>query len=273
MPAKIHPTAVVDPSAELADGVKIGPLAIVGAEVTLGEDTEIRGGARLEGPSRLGRENVIYPGASLGTDPQDLKYSGERTFLEVGDRNRIREYCTLNRGTGHGGGVTRVGDDNLLMAYCHVAHDCQVGDRTVFANAATLAGHVEVHDDASISAFTSVLQFCRVGRHAYVGGYTVLIQDALPFAKTVGVKPACYGVNRIGLERKGVDRESVRRIDAALRVLLRSGLNMAQALEALRRDHAGHAEVDELIDFVATAKRGVVRHLPGKQGRRGGGER
>jgi len=268
--AGIHPLAVVDPGAELGDGVTVGPFAVIAAGVVLGDGTEVGAGAQVQGPARIGRENRIFPQASIGFEPQDLKFRGEEVWLEIGDRNQFREHCTVHRGTAKGGGITRIGSDNLFMAYTHVAHDCQVGSRTIFANNATLAGHVDVHDDASISAFTSVHQFCRVGRHAYVGGYSVVTMDALPFAKTVGLSPACYGVNRIGLTRKGVPAETVRRLGQAIRLLVRSGLNTAQALERIRAELAGDPEVDYLVAFVESAKRGVHRSAP--RGGRAGGE-
>ena len=270
MSQKIHPNALVDASAEIADDVEIGPFAVVGAGVVLGAGTTVGAAAQIEGPTRIGRDNRIFSHALVGFEPQDLKFRGEQTRLEIGDRNQIRELVTIHRGTSKGGGVTRIGDDNLFMAYAHVAHDCQVGSRTIFANGATLAGHVEVHDDASISAFSAVHQFCRVGRHAYVGGYSVITQDALPFVKTVGAKPACYGLNRIGLERKGMARETIQALDAALRALLRSGRNLSDALEVVRREHGGVPEVDELVRFIETAKRGVIRALPGQKRARGG---
>jgi UDP-N-acetylglucosamine acyltransferase len=268
--ARIHPTAVVDADAELAAGVVVGPFATIGPGVTIGEGTEVGAGAVLQGLTRIGRDNRIYPHACIGTDPQDLKFRGEPTRLEIGDRNQFREFCTVNRGTAKGGGVTRIGDDNLFMVYSHVAHDCTVGSRTIFANNATLAGHVEVQDDASISAFSAVHQFCRVGRHAYIGGYSVIVQDALPFVKTVGHKPAFYGLNRIGLERKGVPAETIARLDAALRLLVRSGLNLGDAVARLRAEY-DDPEVVYLADFVSSAERGVIRGLPGRRGARGGG--
>lgn len=269
--AGVHPLAIVDPGVELGDGVTVGPFAVVGAGVVLGDGTEVGAGAQVQGPARIGRENRIFPQASIGFEPQDLKFRGEEVWLEIGDRNQFREHTTVHRGTAKGGGITRIGSDNLFMAYTHVAHDCTVGSRTIFANNATLAGHVEVHDDATISAFTSVHQFCRVGRHAYVGGYSVVTMDALPFAKTVGLKPACYGLNRIGLTRKGVPAESIRRLDQAVRLLVRSGLNTAQALERIRAELAGDPDVDYLIAFLESAKRGVHRSAP-RGGRMGGGE-
>ncbi len=270
MSASIHPTAVVDPAAELGDGVVIAAHAVVGAEVEIGAGTEVGAGAQLRGPARIGRENRIFALACIGFDPQDLKYAGERTRLEIGDRNHFREFVTVHRGTGKGGGATTIGSDCLFMAYSHVAHDCRVGDRVIFANAATLAGHVEVGDDATIGAFSAVHQFCRVGRHAYIGGFSVVVQDALPFVKTVGHKPACYGLNRVGLERKGFDQETLRRLQAAVKALTRSGLNTAQALAELRAGHAGHPEVDYLIEFVESSRRGVIRGQPGRRGSRGG---
>jgi UDP-N-acetylglucosamine acyltransferase len=209
--------------------------------------------------------------AAVGFEPQDLKYGGEDVFLEVGDRNHFREFCTIHRGTGKGGGVTRIGSDNLFMAYSHVAHDSQVGDRTVFVNNATLAGHVEVGDDATIGAFSSVHQFTRVGRHAYIGGYSVVTMDALPFVKTVGQKPLCYGLNTIGLKRKGLDSDVVTRLSQAVKILLRSGLNTSQALERIETELAGCEEVAYLVAFVRSSRRGVIKAVPGRRGGRGGG--
>ena len=265
----VHPLAFVDPGAVLGEGVRVGPFAVIGAGVVLGDGCEVGAGAQIQGPARIGRENRIFPQACIGFEPQDLKFRGEEVAVEIGDRNQFRELCTIHRGTSKGGGVTRIGSDNLFMAYTHVAHDCAVGSRTVFANNATLAGHVEVHDDATISAFSSVHQFCRVGRHAYVGGYSVVTMDALPFVKTVGQKPACYGLNSIGLKRKGFSPESVRRLDRAVRILVRSGLNTPQALERLRAELAGDPDVDYLIAFIESAKRGVHKLAP--RGGRGGG--
>lgn len=271
MSARIHPLAVVDPIAVLGDGVEIGPFAVIGSEVEIGDGTEVGAGAKVLGPAKIGCENRIFPNATIGFEPQDLKFRGERVTLEVGDRNQFREFCTIHRGTSKGGAVTRIGSENLFMAYTHVAHDCQVGSRTIFANNATLAGHVEVHDDANISAFTSIHQFCRVGRHAYIGGYSVVVMDALPFVKTVGLKPAFYGLNSIGLKRKGVDPETIRRLDRAVRILVRSGLNTSQALARIREELAGDPEVDYLIAFVESAKRGIHKSMP-RGGRAGGSE-
>ncbi|MEM7052432.1 MAG: acyl-ACP--UDP-N-acetylglucosamine O-acyltransferase [Acidobacteriota bacterium] len=270
MASKIHPTAVIDSSAQLAEGVEVGAYAVIGPDVVIGEGCEIGSLASVQAATRLGRSNRVFPHACIGFEPQDLKFEGEDVFLEVGDGNHFREFCTIHRGTGVGGGVTRIGDDNLFMAYSHVAHDAQVGSRTVFVNGATLAGHVEVQDDATIGANSAVHQFCRVGRHAYIGGYSVITMDALPFVKTVGAKAACYGLNTVGLRRKGVARESIKRLEQALRLLLNSGLNTSQAVAAMGEDLEGDAEVDFLIDFVTSAKRGYVKALPGSRGDRGG---
>lgn len=271
MATKIHPAAVIDPTAELGEGVEIEAHAIVGARVAIGAGTWVGAGAQVRGPARIGRENRIYPYACLGFDPQDLKYRGEETWLEIGDGNHVRELSTLHRGTATGGGRTTIGDGNLFMAYSHVAHDCHVGNHTVFANNGTLAGHVEVQDHATVGAFTSVHQFCRVGRYAYLGGYSVITRDALPYVKTVGTKPACYGINRIGLERKGFSAELLSRLEAAYRVLVRSRLSLPNAIARLRAEHAGLPEIDFLIDFVASSARGVITDLPGRSGSRGGG--
>jgi len=262
----VHALASVDPSARLGDGVRVGPFAVIGADVVIGDDTEIGPNAMIQGPTTIGRENRIHAHASVGTDPQDLKFAGERVTLEIGDRNSIREFATVHRGTGKGGGVTRVGSDNLLMVYTHVAHDCVVGDRTIFANNATLAGHCEVHDDATVGAFSAIQPFGRIGRHAYVGGYTRLLADALPFVKTSGLRPVVLGVNRIGMSRKGYAAERVRDISRAIRILVRSGLNSKQAVEKLLEEFPDQADVAYLVDFVRTARKGIVRALPGRRG-------
>jgi UDP-N-acetylglucosamine acyltransferase len=273
MASGIHPTAVVDPHAEIAATAVIGPHAVIGPRVSIGEGTEIGAGAQIQGPTAIGRENRVFPHACIGFDPQDLKFSGEETWVKIGDRNHFREFVTVHRGTAKGGGLTQIGSGGLYMAYSHVAHDCKVGDRVIFANGATLAGHVEVGDDATVGAFSAVHQFCRVGRHAYIGGFSVITQDALPFVKTVGHKPACYGLNRIGLERKGMSAETLQALEAALRALVRRGLAIPTALERMRELEAARpdAAVRDLIEFVTASKRGVIRSLPGRAGSRGGG--
>ncbi len=271
MPVAIHPTAVVDTSAELGEHVKIGAYAVIGPEVVVGDGCEIGSAAQLQGPTTLGPRNRIFPHACIGLDPQDLKYQGERTTLEIGAGNTFREFCTVNRGTGLGGGSSTIGDENLLMAYTHVAHDCHVGNRTILTNAATLAGHVLVGDHAAIGAFSAVQQFCRVGQHAYIGGYSIITKDALPYMKIVGAKPACIGVNRIGLLRKGLNEDRVKVIESAVRILLRSGLNTTQALERLKREFGANADVLPLIEFIESSEVGVITALPGRRRTRGNG--
>jgi UDP-N-acetylglucosamine acyltransferase len=263
----IHPSAVIDPGADLGSGVEVGPFAVIGAGVAIGDRSRIGAHSTIEGPTTMGPENRVYPHASIGTAPQDLKYGGEPTALEIGARNQFREFCTVNRGTVGGGGVTRIGDDNLFMAGSHVGHDSQVGSHTVFANCGTLAGHVEVGDWAVIGAFSAVHQFCRVGEHAYLGGFTVVTMDALPFAISVGQKAVCMGLNRVGLKRRGFDDETLRRLEQAVRLLTRPGLNRAQALERLRAEGDDAAEVRALIDFVDSSTRGFIRSA--RRGARG----
>lgn len=272
MPVAIHPTAVIDARAQLGERVSVGPYAVIGSEVVVGDDCEIGSAAQLQGPTTMGSANRVFPHACIGLDPQDLKFQGERTTLEIGNNNTFREFCTINRGTGLGGGSTTIGNDNLLMAYTHVAHDCHVANRAILTNAATLAGHVFVEDYAAIGAFSAVQQFCRVGRHAYVGGYSIITKDALPYMKTVGAKPACIGVNRVGLQRRGFDEDRIRPIEAAARVVLRSGLNTSQALVRLRSEFAGNEDVELLIAFVERSEMGVIKALPGQRSARGSGE-
>ncbi len=271
MSRSIHPSAVVDAAAELAEGVEVGPHAVIGPGVVVGAGCRIEAGAQLRGPARLGPENHVYPHACLGLDPQDLKFAGEATLLTVGARNVFREFCTVHRGTGKGGGLTAIGDDNLFMVYSHVAHDCAVGSRTIFSNGGTLAGHVRVDDDATIGAYSAVHQHCRVGRHAYIGGYSVITQDPLPYAKTVGAKPAFYGLNRVGLERKGFDGETLARLDRALRIVVRSRLHTPEAAARLRAELGGDPYVEYLIEFIESSRRGIVKTLPGQRGARGAG--
>lgn len=267
----IHSTAVIDSGADLAASVRVGAHAVIGPQVSIGEDTEIGPGAQVGGFTRLGEGNRIFPHACVGFEPQDLKYGGSETWLEIGDRNVFREFVTIHRGTEEGGALTTIGSDNLFMAYSHVAHDCHIGSRTIFSNAGTLAGHVEVQDDATVGAFSAVHQFCRVGRYAYIGGYSVITRDALPWVKTVGQKPLCYGVNTIGLQRKGFDALTIERLKSAMRILLRSHLNTSQAVAKLREEFSGDEDIDFLIDFIEGSNRGVITAIPGRRGGRGGG--
>src|SRR5262245_29825619 len=255
----IHPTAVISSCARLGENVSVGPYSIIGGNVTIHDDVEIAGHVVIEGPCEIGEGTQIYPFASIGQPPQDLKFQGEETRLVVGRRNVIRECVTMNRGTAGGGALTSVGDDNLFMAQSHVAHDCIVGSGNVFANSAALAGHVTIGDHASLGALVGVHQFCRVGDHAFVGGYTKVVKDALPYARTDGVEAKCYGANTLGLRRKGFSGESIRHIQQAFRLLLTSNLNTAQALERIKAEMRGDPEIDYLINFIESSERGVTK--------------
>ncbi|MGD8376822.1 MAG: acyl-ACP--UDP-N-acetylglucosamine O-acyltransferase [Acidobacteriota bacterium] len=257
--AQIDPTARVDPGAAIGDGVRIGPHCIVGPEVALGPDCTLEASVILHGPSRFGARCRFAPFSSIGSDPQDLKYRGEPTRLEVGDDNTFREFVTVNRGTAGGGGVTRIGAGNFLMAYTHVAHDCTLGDGTILANAATLAGHVTVESGATVGAFSGIHQFCRVGREAFIGGYSVVTQDALPFVKTVGNRARAFGINVIGLQRRGHPAATVEALKRAYRVLFRSKRPLAEALGRVEEDLGDVPEVMEMINFIRSSERGVVR--------------
>ena len=255
----LHPTAQIDPQARLGSGTRAGAFSVVGAGATLGPDCLIHPHAVIAPGAALGARNVIYPFACLGMDPQDLKYRGEPTHLVIGDDNSFREGVTVHRGTAGGGGVTRIGSGNLLMAGSHIAHDCQVGSRIVFANAATLAGHVTVEDGATVGAFSGVHQFCRVGRYAYIGGYSVITQDALPYMLTVGNRARSYGVNVIGLERRGFSPEAVQALKRAYRILFRSRLSLEAAMARLEEEMPGQEDVSYLADFIRGSQRGVIR--------------
>ncbi len=256
----VHPTAIVSPAARIAETAEIGPYSIVDGEVEIGARTRLMAHVYMEGPLRIGADNIFFPYSTVGVISQDLKYRGERAETRIGDRNKIREFVTIHRGTAGGGLLTSIGDDNLLMAYVHVAHDVHVGNRTVLANAVTLGGHVTVGDWAVIGASTGVHQFCRIGRHAIIGGYSVVTQDVLPFSNTVserGIK--VFGANRTGLERRGFERATIEKLQTALRLLTHAGLNTSQAVERIRTEIAGCSEVDELLAFVGESQRGVVK--------------
>jgi UDP-N-acetylglucosamine acyltransferase len=256
--SEIDSRAIVSPSARVGNGVRIGAFAVVGDEVELGDACVLAPHSVVRGPARIGGKNVFDSFCSVGGDPQDLKFSGERTELVVGEGNHFREFCTVSRGTTQGGGVTRIGSNNLFMAYSHVAHDCTVGSHTVFANGATLAGHVAVGDHASVGAFSPVHQFCRVGRFAYIGACTVITQDVPPFSRVVTKRETqCYGVNTVGLERRGFDRQRLETIERAFRLLLRSKLNTSQAVEQMRAQLDGSPDIQELVEFIESAQRGL----------------
>jgi UDP-N-acetylglucosamine acyltransferase len=256
---QIDPTAIVSPRAHIGEGTTIGPYVTVGPHVRIGANCKIGASSVVDGWTEIGDETEMFPFSSIGLIPQDLKFRGEETQLIIGRRNIFREFVTIHRGTRGGGGITRIGDRNLFMAYAHVAHDCQIGTETIFANGATLAGHVLVEDYATIGAFSGVHQFCRVGRHAFIGGYSVVTKDALPFAKTVGNRARIYGLNTIGLMRRGFGPDVISKLKRSFRYLLQSKLNTTGALQQIQRDRSlACAEVQYLLDFIRTSQRGVI---------------
>lgn len=257
MSTSIHPTAIVDRHAELGVDVVIGPYAIVEANVVIGDRTRIGSHAVIREYTRMGTENRIHPHAVVGGEPQDLKFHGEVTWLEIGDRNSIREFSTMHRGTEGGGGVTRIGNHNLCMAYTHVAHDCQLGNYVVMSNCATLAGHVSVGDYAILSGLSAVHQFTRIGRHAFLGGMSAVAQDIPPWMLVTGARGVVIGPNIVGLRRANVAPEVVRAFKEAYRLIWRSGLNRQHALAELTNAYGHLPEVAEFVDFIRTAERGI----------------
>lgn len=255
----ISPLASIDPDARVPASCHIGPGCVIGPGVELGEECRLDAHVVIEGPTRIGRGNHFYPFNSVGLGPQDVSYKGEPTRLEIGDHNQIREFCTLHRGTVKGGGLTRIGSHNLLMAYCHVAHDCQLGSHIIMANCSTLGGHVHVGDHASLGAFSPIHQFVRVGEHAYLGGGTITTQDVMPFAITSAERDNhAYGPNKIGLKRKGFSPERIATLEQAFRLLLNSGLNTTQAVERIRAE-AWNEDTQLLVAFIENSHRGVIK--------------
>src|SRR5713101_637521 len=255
----VHPTAIVDPSASIAATAEIGPYCIIGSRVEIAAGTRLMANVYVEGVTSIGEDNIFYPYSTVGVAPQDLKYKGEVSETRIGNRNKIREFVTIHRGTEGGGLVTRIGNDNLLMAYVHIAHDAQVGSGVIMGNGATLAGHVSVGDHAVIEAFSGVHQFCRIGRFAFVGGYSVVTQDVLPFSSTVSERETrVFGANRVGLERRGFAVETIESLQTAMRLLTRSKLNTTQAVERIRAELPPCPEVEELLRFIAESERGVI---------------
>jgi UDP-N-acetylglucosamine acyltransferase len=260
----IDPTAIVHPGAQIGEGTVVGPHAIVGEHVRIGRGCRVGASSVVDGFTEIGDGNQIFPFASIGLIPQDLKFKGEHTRLVVGDRNVFREFVTIHRGTAGGGALTEIGNDNVFMAYAHVAHDCHVGNSTIFGNAATLGGHVTVEDCATISAFSGVHQFCRVGQHAFIGGYSVVTKDALPYAKTVGNRARIYGLNTIGLERRKFSKDAIGKLRRAFRYLLHS--NTSRALAQIDREPSLHCdEVRYLTDFIRSSSRGVGLRRPSRR--------
>jgi UDP-N-acetylglucosamine acyltransferase len=256
----IHPTALIDPRARVAESASIGPYSIVGAEVEIGAGTRLMAHVYLEGPTWIGSDNLFFPYSTVGVASQDKKYRGERAETRIGDRNHIREFVTIHRGTEGGGLVTSIGSGNLLMTYTHVAHDVRIGDHVILGNSVGLAGHVVIEDWADVSPFSGVHQFCRIGRHAFVGPYTVVKQDVLPYSLTSS-KPetAVFGANAIGLERRGFETSAIESLQTAFRLLTRSQLNTSQAIERIRAEAPPCACVDELIEFIHASQRGFIK--------------
>ena len=256
----IHPTAIVDPKAEIHPSCQVGPYCVIGAAVELGEDCHLVSHVTMEGPTNIGAHNRFFPFTSIGLAPQDISYQGEPTRLEMGDHNQVREFATINRGTVKGGGLTRIGSHNLIMAYTHIAHDCRIGNHIIMANAATLGGHVIVDDWATVGALCPVHHFVRIGKYAFIGGGTTITRDVLPFSKTSAERGThAYGLNAVGLERRGFTKERIRKIHHAYRLLLASKLNTSQAMEKMKAEADRGEDVDLLIRFIEESERGVIK--------------
>lgn len=255
----IHPSAIVSPKAQIGRDCHIGAYSTIGDEVVLGDGVRLVSHVVIDGRTHIDDETHIFPFVSIGLEPQDLKYEGEPAETKIGKRNKIREFVTIHRGTTGGGMLTQTGDDCLIMAQSHIAHDCIIGNGVIMANAATLAGHVIVEDKANIGAYSGVHQFCRVGREAYIGGYSVVVKDALPFALTVGNHAKCYGLNKVGMRRRGYAKETIEKLHHAFHLLLSAKLNTSQAIEKIKEEIKDCEEVDTLVRFIETAERGVVK--------------
>ena len=258
-PTSIHPTAVVSPGAQIGYDCFVGPYCIVGDEVQLGDGVRLESHCVVEGRTSIGPGTHVFPFVSIGLASQDLKYKGEPSETRIGARNNIREFVTIHRGTAGGGMLTKIGDDCLIMAQAHVAHDCLIGDGVIMANAATLAGHVVIEDRANIGAYSGVHQFCRVGKEAYIGGYSVVVKDALPFALTVGNHAKCYGLNITGMKRRGYSRATIDSLHHAFHLLLSAKLNTTQAVERIKQEITDSPEVSDLLRFIEGSSRGVTK--------------
>jgi UDP-N-acetylglucosamine acyltransferase len=261
----IHPSASVHSQAKLDVGVSIGPFSFIGEDVSIGKNTRIEANVFLTGKTEIGADCHFSSFSSIGTEPQDVTYRGEKTLVKIGDRNIFREFMTINRGTVKGGEKTIIGSDNYFMAYSHVGHDCSVGDETVFINGATLAGHVTVDDYVTISAFSGVHQFCKVGKHAFIGGYSVITQDVLPFCRVAGSRSALvYGVNIVGLRRKGFSSQRIKTLKDMFKVIFFSDLNTTQAIEKIEEKFSPSEDKDEIIKFIQSSERGFIKKTPEK---------
>ncbi len=256
---KVHPTALIHPEAKLHESVEVGPYAVIGPKVRIGAGTRIGSHAVIEGRTELGERNRVFQFASVGAVPQDLKYAGEDTQLIIGDDNQIREFTTLHIGTNGGGGITRIGNKNLFMAYSHVAHDCRLGDSCVLANSAALAGHVEVGNHVAFGGLSAVHQFTRIGDHAFIAGGAMVAMDVPPYCTAQGDRAELVGLNTVGLARHGFSDDQIARVKDAYKVLFRSKLGLNEAIAKLKAEYGGHAEIDVFLDFVVQSKRGLTR--------------
>jgi len=255
----IHPTAIIHPGAQLAENVSIGPYSVIGEYVKIGSGTTVASHVVIEGRTELGCDNQVYQFASIGANPQDLKYAGQETYLKIGDRNRIREFTTLNRGTAEGGGITTIGNDNLFMAYSHVAHDCLIQDHAILANGATLAGHVEIESAAILGGLSAVHQFCRIGCHTMISGGAMVAQDVPPYTVAQGDRAKTMGLNLIGLKRRGFSEEAIRGIKKAYRLVFRSGMRLEDALAKIADEIDTTPELDHFVTFIKESQRGIAR--------------
>lgn len=257
--SRIHKTAIVSKKAKLGENVEIGPYCIIGDDVEIGDGSVLVSFVQIERLTKIGKNNKIYGPSNIGFQPQDLTYKGEDTILEIGNNNTIREYCTIHRGTKKGGGITRIGNENYFMSYSHIAHDCQVGSNVIFANCGTLAGHVEVDDFSTIGAFSAIHQFCKVGKYAFLGGFTVATQDVLPFCKTVGSRPAKnYGINLIGLKRLGFSDERIEILKKLFRILFQSKMLLSEAIKKAENELNKNEDIEYFLNFIKNSKRGVI---------------
>jgi UDP-N-acetylglucosamine acyltransferase len=256
----IHSTAIVDPKAKIHPSCKVGPYCVIGPDVELGKGCHLMSHVAMEGSTKIGVNNRFFPFSSIGLAPQDITYAGERTRLEIGEHNEIREFVTINRGTAKGGSLTKIGDHNLIMAYTHVAHDCQIGSHIIMANAATLGGHVTVEDWANVGALCPIHHFVRIGTHSIIGGGTTVTRDVLPFSKTSAERGThAYGLNAVGLERRGFSKDRIKKLHHAYRLLLASKLNTSQAVAKMKAEADRGEDVDQLIRFIEASERGVIK--------------
>ena len=256
----VHPSASVHPQAQWDSGVKIGPYVVIGEDVTILEDTVIEAHVCLAGKTKIGKRCRFSPFSSIGTEPQDVSYRGEATCVKIGDDNIFREFLTVHRGTVNGRGETVIGNGNYFMAYSHIAHDCLVGDNTIFLHGATIGGHVDVDDFSTVGALSGLHQFCRIGKYAFIGGNTVLTQDVLPFCRVAGARPTLlYGLNAVGLRRQGFSRERIKALKDMFKIVFYSELNTSQAIERIKKEFPADGDRDEIISFIQNSKRGIVK--------------